>query len=181
MKTIFFSTLFSTLMWLGVSGAEAAGDDPPPSTKTCPPGQIYSDAKGKCVKKGASVVPDAKVLQQAWMLTKQGEMDAARELFQFVADRDATNPVALNGLGYTNRKMGAFDNAIGYYRRAIQLDPNYLLARSYLAKGYVSIGLIDHAREQLDEIAQRCTNDCRLETELAMVIDRAKQGMRTIY
>jgi tetratricopeptide (TPR) repeat protein len=52
----------------------------------------------------------------------------------------------LNGLGYSHRKLGLLDEAIGYYRRALALDPSYVLAREYLGEGYVAAGKIALAR-----------------------------------
>ncbi len=68
-------------------------------------------------------------------------------LFGQVADK--SNPEVLNGLGYTNRKLGLFTEAIAYYQQALARDPDYVEAREYLGEGYVTLGKLDLAREQL--------------------------------
>jgi tetratricopeptide (TPR) repeat protein len=35
---------------------------------------------------------------------------------------DKQRPEVLNGLGYTNRKLGQFKEAIGFYQQAIAID-----------------------------------------------------------
>jgi tetratricopeptide (TPR) repeat protein len=80
----------------------------------------------------------------------------------------------LNGLGYSHRKLGLLDEAIGYYRRALALDPSYVLAREYLGEGYVAAGKIALAKEQLQEIASRCGLMCESYVDLAAAIDEAK-------
>jgi tetratricopeptide (TPR) repeat protein len=79
----------------------------------------------------------------------------------------------LNGLGYTNRKLGQFDDAIGYYRQAIALDPDYAEAREYLGEGYVTMGKIDLAKEQLAEIRRICGTACEEYVELNEAIEES--------
>ncbi|MDP4823996.1 MAG: hypothetical protein NWR47_08630 [Aestuariivirgaceae bacterium] len=145
--------------------ALAAGSDPEPATPTptCKKGEVYSPAKEKCVVKSSEIIPDRAILDQAWALARASEFDAARDLFELAATRE--NPEVLNGLGYTNRKLGLFDIGIGYY--------NYLQVREYLGEGYVSMGRLDLAREQLAEIEKRGGKDTEFHADLVEAIDTA--------
>ena len=153
--------------------ALAAGSDPEPATPTptCKKGEVYSPAKEKCVVKSSEIIPDRAILDQAWALARASEFDAARDLFELAATRE--NPEVLNGLGYTNRKLGLFDIGIGYYKQALNIDPDYLQVREYLGEGYVSMGRLDLAREQLAEIEKRGGKDTEFHADLVEAIDTA--------
>jgi tetratricopeptide (TPR) repeat protein len=104
-------------------------------------------------------------------LARKGEFEAGRLLFSSVADKQ--RPEVLNGLGYTNRKLGQFKEAIGFYQQAIALDPNYAEAREYLGEGYVTMGKIDLAKQQLTEIKRICGTSCEEYVDLNEAIDTA--------
>ena len=57
--------------------------------------------------------------------------------------------------GFTYRKLGETVTANSFYEKAISIDPNNFLARSYMGQGLVSEGRIADAREQLEEIRTR--------------------------
>lgn len=138
---------------------------------TCPKGQIYSLILKKCVTKTSQIFPDREILDQAWALARNSEFDAARELFELAATRE--NPEVLNGLGYTNRKLGLFEIGIGYYKQALNIDPDYLQVREYLGEGYVTMGRIDLAREQLAEIEKRGGKGTEYHADLVEAIETA--------
>jgi tetratricopeptide (TPR) repeat protein len=141
------------------------------STPTCKAGFVWSSSKKKCVQKNSQIFPDSELIEQAWALAHKGEFEAGRILFSSVANK--RNPEVLNGLGYTNRKLGQFDLAIDYYRQAIAMDPNYAEAREYLGEGYVTMGKIELAKEQLAEIKRICGISCEEYAELNEAIEEA--------
>jgi hypothetical protein len=157
----------------GSSGGSSGGTGGGPVAKTCSGGYVYDKKKKKCVTKTIGAIPDSDLLEQGWVLAKSGHLEEGRELFALVADGPKTNPEALNGLGYTNRKLGNFDIAIMYYKRSLAIDPNYLDAREYLGEGYVTAGKLDLAKEQLTEIAKRGGTGIEQYTELSEAIDEA--------
>ncbi|HYN00189.1 MAG TPA: tetratricopeptide repeat protein, partial [Aestuariivirgaceae bacterium] len=146
--------LFVPAAFAANSGGSSGGT----SKKTCPTGKVYDKKTRKCVSKKSQLFPDSELIEQAWALARKGEFEAGRLLFSSVADR--RNPEVLNGLGYTNRKLGQFHEAIGYYQQAIAIDPNYAEAREYLGEGYTTMGKIDLAKEQLAEIRRICGTSC---------------------
>jgi tetratricopeptide (TPR) repeat protein len=79
----------------------------------------------------------------------------------------------LNYTGYSHRKAGRLDIGITYYRKALAINPNFVLAREYLGEGYVAAGRIDLARAELSEIATRCGTSCEEYADLARAIDAA--------
>ncbi len=152
----------------GGDSDDTMGGAPPP---TCKKGEVYSPTLKKCVTKTSEIIPDRAILDQAWALAYKSEFDAARELFELAADRE--NPEVLNGLGYTNRKLGLFEIGIGYYKQALNIDPNYLQVREYLGEGYVSMGRLDLAREQLAEIEKRGGKGTEYHADLVEAIETA--------
>jgi tetratricopeptide (TPR) repeat protein len=162
-----FALLIGPPAYAAGSGGSSGGS----STPTCKPGYVYDKKKKQCVQKNAQVFPDSELIEQAWALARKGEFEAGRILFSSVANKQ--NPEVLNGLGYTNRKLGQFDVAIDYYRQAIAMNPNYAEAREYLGEGYVTMGKIDLAKEQLGEIKRICGTSCEEYADLNEAIDEA--------
>ena len=162
-----FALLIGPPAYAAGSGGSSGGG----STPTCPKGFVYDKKKKKCVQKNAQVFPDSELIEQAWALARKGEFEAGRILFSSVANKQ--NPEVLNGLGYTNRKLGQFGVAIDYYRQAIALNPNYAGAREYLGEGYVTMGKIDLAKEQLGEIKRICGTSCEEYADLNEAIEEA--------
>jgi tetratricopeptide (TPR) repeat protein len=164
--------VFSALSIFFAAPALAAGGGGGSSgTQTCKSGWVWDKKKGKCVQKNAQVFPDSELIEQAWALARKGEFEAGRQLFDLVAHKNT--PEVLNGLGYTNRKLGQFPEAIAYYKQAIALDPNYAEAREYLGEGYATMGKLDLAKEQLAEIRRICGTSCEEYAELNEAIEEA--------
>lgn len=143
-----------------------------PKPPTCKKGYVYSQVRRRCVKVLSETIPDAELKAQGWALAYDGDYEAAIELFRVVSD--PSDPEALNGLGYSHRKLGRIDEGIAYYRQAIAIDPDYVRAREYLGEGYVAAGKIDLAKAELVEIEKRCGVTCEEYVDLAEAI--AKSG-----
>jgi tetratricopeptide (TPR) repeat protein len=168
-----FPLILSFALFIGppAYAAGSGGSSGGSSTPTCKSGYVWDKKKKKCVQKNAQIFPDSDLVEQAWALARKGEFEAGRILFNAVANKQ--NPEVLNGLGYTNRKLGQFDVAIDYYRKAIAMNPNYAEAREYLGEGYVTMGKIDLAKEQLGEIRRICGTSCEEYADLNEAIEEA--------
>jgi hypothetical protein len=53
------------------------------------------------------------------------------------------------------------------------MNPNYAEAREYLGEGYVTMGKIDLAKEQLGEIKRICGTSCEEYADLNEAIEEA--------
>ncbi len=141
----------------------AIGDDDANSGATKPPkcksGYVYSKKKKRCVRQQSDLLERSDLVDYAWTLTYSGEHLRAIRLFQAAGIN--SDPRVLNGLGYSHRKLGHLVTGISYYQRALEIDPNYVLARSYLGEGYMLSGRTDLARRELAEIEARCGKQCR--------------------
>ena len=152
--------------------AAHAASDGSSSTPTCKSGWVYSSSLKRCVKQSSQIVPDNSLKAQGWALARAGRYQDAADLFRLVADK--RDPEVLNGLGFTHRKMGHVEQGIAFYQKALKINPDYILAREYLGEGYVKLGKLDLAREQLAEIGDRCGTACEEYLLLAQAIDTGK-------
>lgn len=73
------------------------------------------------------------VVNQAILLRKKGQLDAAHELLQNGLLTHGRNPYYLNLLGIYSREKGQFKKARTSYESAIRIDPRYARAHYNLA------------------------------------------------
>jgi tetratricopeptide (TPR) repeat protein len=123
------------------------------------------------VKRKAGLLSDEDLYQQGRALAKEGEYEWALDVLALIAKQD--DPKVLNYIGYSHRKAGRLETGISFYGRALQLDPDYVLAREYLGEGYVAAGRVDLARLELGEIEKRCGTTCEEYKDLSAAIATA--------
>ena len=68
---------------------------------------------------------------------------------------DQNDDRVLTYRGFTNRKLGNVDVAMVFYQKAIDKDPDDILARSYMGQGMMDQGNKIGAMAQLREINAR--------------------------
>lgn len=155
----------------------AAGSDsgdPPKATETtteCKDGTVWDKAAKKCVKPEKSSLNDTGLYEAARELAYAGQYENAIGVLKVAKNQD--DPRILNYMGYANRKAGRVDLAMTYYRKALAVDANYLLARSYMGQGLLAQGKVEEARAQLIEIRDRGGRDTYAYRAL---YDALKQG-----
>jgi tetratricopeptide (TPR) repeat protein len=165
-------TLAATLALSGAAWAAGeGGGGTSPAGHNCKSGQVWDTGKQKCVKKQAGILPDEDLYQQGRALAKEGHYEWALEVLALIQNQD--DPRVLNYTGYSHRKAGRLEIGIGYYQKALAIDPNFNLAREYLGEGYVSAGRVDLAEAQLAEIGRRCGTACEEYQDLAEAIATA--------
>jgi Flp pilus assembly protein TadD len=137
----------------------AAGEDtsePPKKTKTtseCTNGKVWDAKKSACVNAKKSDLSDDILFQAARELAYAGQYENSIKVLGAVKDQKSAR--VLNYLGYANRKAGRMELGMQYYKRALQADENYILARSYMGQALIEQGHVDEARVQLVEIRDR--------------------------
>lgn len=139
------------------SQALAAGGESDASAPQCSDGQVYDEASKSCVAPDKSGMNDTQRYEAARDYAYAGQYDNALKVLKTAANQN--DPRILNYYGFTNRKLGNVAVAMDYYKRAIAIDGNYLLARSYMGQGLVQQGDIEGARLQLVEIRDRGGKD----------------------
>lgn len=75
------------------------------------------------------------IVNQAIILRKKGQLDAAHKLLQDALLTHGRNPYLLNELGAISRQLGQFRKAQASYESAIRIDPQY-------AKAHYNLGVL---------------------------------------
>ncbi|PLS21984.1 tetratricopeptide repeat protein [Neptunicoccus cionae] len=152
------ATIGSGLLGLSIATAAlAAGDGNSSSTPTeaaCKKkGMVLDPKTEKCVEAERGMFPDELLYINARSMAYDGQYEDAIRLLSLVREKD--DPRVLNYLGFSHRKLGDLQTALIYYQRALEIDPDYILARSYMGQGFVADGNMEGARQQLGEIRTR--------------------------
>jgi hypothetical protein len=153
----------------------------------CPNGWELSSDKKKCVPKTSGLEQELpavgwddvdEAFVEAAVLAHSGAY--ARAIDSFKALGRPNDPYVLNYLGFSHRKLGRTEEALGYYHAALAIRPDYVRARAYLGEGLLELGRADEARRQLGEIAERCGTECdaykELDAAMNAWLDPAGQG-----
>jgi len=77
----------------------------------------------------------------------QGEYATALERFRQAVGLDDSLAEAWNYLGYTSRKLGHYDDALGAYAKALTLKPGYPDALEYRGEAYLGLNRIPDAQQ----------------------------------
>jgi tetratricopeptide (TPR) repeat protein len=176
MKKLMYLSLAAFLMTSGSSMTFAAGggnNAPAEPVKKCKKGEVIKKVGNvkKCVKVESGVLPDNELYEQGRLLAKAGEYEWALQVLAAIENQN--DPRVLNYTGYSNRKAGRVEIGITYYRKALAIDPNFVLAREYLGEGYVAAGRIDLAQIELGEIKARVGTGSEEYRDLAKAIAKA--------
>lgn len=139
--------------------ALAAGDDsteppkPTETTKTCKKARVWDEKKGRCVRAQSSSLSDDDRFRAVRELAWAGRPEEALVVLAAMAEGDTDR--VLTYKGFASRKAGQLEVGLGHYTRALEVNPDNILARSYLGQMMVELGEMDTARLQLDEIRAR--------------------------
>lgn len=156
---------FAVMMGAPAQAADDGGSGP---IMSCPSGQVR-DASGKCIKQSNNAIDHEARVAYGLMLARSERFDEAIAVLKHASEPN--DPRVLNYIGYSLRKSGRMEDGIGYYMRALSIDPNYVQAREYLGEAYLTMGRVDLAEGQLKEIETRCGSGCDTYLELADQIE----------
>jgi predicted Zn-dependent protease len=104
-------------------------------------------------------------------LVNEQKFDEALPALRQLDQQSPNNPDILNLIGFSLRKTGKTDEALGYYTRALALNPTHLGANEYLGELYLETRQPDKAKERLAVLRQAC-GDCEEFEDLSAQIDR---------
>lgn len=112
-------------------------------------------------------------------LLAQKKTSEARECFEravkLTANYPATLPNAWNNLGLISGRAGLNDEAIGYFEKALQLDPDNVIALENLGSAYRGEKRWQEARKTLERAATLDPNSAEANYSLAMVFAQTGQ------
>ena len=135
--------------------------------RVCRTGDVWSKRSKACVKAVSRALPDSDLLEQGRRLALAGHYRQALPVLDAISDK-TRDPLVYTYIGYSYRKIGQTDTGIGYYLRALAIDPNSLNTHEYLGEGYVALGKIEKARVELAKVEMLCGNQtCEQYADLA--------------
>jgi len=170
--------LLATLTALAPTIAFAAWTEdptPPKTTKTstdCKAGEIFDEKTKTCVDSQNSLIDDQTRYHAVRELAYDAQYDRALQVLASMSDQD-TSPVQTYR-GFIARKTGQMDAAMAHYARALELDADNLLARSYLGQAHLTTGNTASARHQLTEIRMRGGRNTWAEASLVLALRAGK-------
>lgn len=155
-----FATL-ATILATGAALAAGSDDTAPPkpteTTEVCEGGQVWDDKAKTCVTPEEGAMSDDTLYRAARELAYDGQYENALKVLAVAAD--PMDPRILNYKGFASRKAGRAEEGMAYYEAALAIDPDYVLARSYMGQALMAEGDILGARDQLVEIEARGGRD----------------------
>lgn len=171
MRSIFTSALLAALTPAAAWAVGAEVEDRPTRTETtlqCAEGQIYTAETDVCADIADSPLNDDALYEVARELAYFGRLDDALAVLSQMSEPESGRVQTY--LGFVARQMGDFDQAMIHYQAALEIDPNNILARSYLGMAYIARG--DHymAHFQLQQIRYRGAQGSWPEQALAEAI-----------
>lgn len=154
--------------------AFAAGSEdatPPAPTQTsedCTKDQIWDEKTKTCVEAKDSRFDDNTRYRAVRELAWAGQPERALQVIATMTEGETDR--VLTYLGFAHRKAGNVEAGLSFYDKALQKNPDNLLARSYLGQLYVEMVEIELASLQLTEIRSRNGIGTWAETALAHAI-----------
>jgi tetratricopeptide (TPR) repeat protein len=109
--------------------------------------------------------------QKAEYMIKGEQYAEAIPLLQKVVADNPRDADAWNYLGFASRKLGKLQEALGYYQKALALDPKHKGANEYLGELYLMMNDLPKAEAQLATLKSICATNCEevedLEADIA--------------
>ncbi len=119
-------------------------------------------------EKPTTISNDDERFMAGYLLAKNGHYQEAIDVLSQI--KDDNDPRVLNYIGFATRKLGNIEKALVYYRRAISIDPNYVMSRAYMGEAFLANGNRQAALHQLQEIENRCGSSCEAYVKLSRAI-----------
>jgi tetratricopeptide (TPR) repeat protein len=141
--------------------ADFTPSKPTPQTKSQKCALKYGKntrAYRKCIKTLSNVDDETLYATGRDMARLDQDYDGAIETLRLMQNQN--DPRALTMIGYSLRKSGRIEEAMGYYGRALVIDANNVQTREYLGEAYLQQGDLAGAKAQLTEISARCGVTC---------------------
>ena len=146
--------LFIILMILpGFAMAAGGATTPTTTSKDCEGVQVWDEKTKTCVDPQESSLDQDELMEVVRELAYAGRNEDAQGVLRTMHNQN--DDLVLTYWGFTNRKLGNLDAANVYYTRAIAQNPDNILARSYMAQGFITEGRVDEAIAEWREIMDR--------------------------
>lgn len=159
-------TVLSALVILSpaaLAGPVTLSKDQGPSS-ACDTHAKNSAAWTACVSQAKAGTSSADLFYAGYWLARTGKYE---EALGYLTLADKNDPRVVTYIGFATRKLGDVDAALPFYQRALQLNPNYSVARAYMGEAFLQKNEPAKAKAELAEIATRCGTGCAEYLDLA--------------
>lgn len=137
-------------------------------TSACDTFEKASVAWNACVSQAKAGTSSADLFYAGYWLARTGQY---HEALGYLSLADPNDPRVVTYIGFATRKLGDVDKALPYYQRALELNPNFSVARAYMGEAYLQKNEPAKAKAELAQIATRCGTGCAEYLDLASHID----------
>ena len=98
-------------------------------------------------------------------------------LLTSVLSKEPKNADALNYMGYSHRKLGRFETALAFYKRALAISPDHRGVNEYMGEAYLVLGNLAGAEMRLAHLRAVC-GECEEHDDLerAVAAYKARRG-----
>ena len=124
---------------------DEGADSSAPATPSPADSTAYNEALA-LMKQGDALSAQAATDKNAAAGAKQA-YGGARSKLQALTARSPQLAEAWNSLGYTQRQLGSYDDALASYAKALELKPGYPEALEYRGEAYLRLGHIGDAKQ----------------------------------
>jgi len=124
---------------------------------------VYADG-GDSSDSGSELAKFRELIEQRQFQQAIDKLDDA--LKQTPDDADL-----LNLMAYSHRQLENFDNALDYYRKALEIKPKHRGANEYLGELYLRLGQLEKAQQRLSVLDKACFFGCEEFDELEQAIE----------
>ena len=107
--------------------------------------------------------------------------DYTGAIAQLRALKHDDHPDVANLIGYSNRKLGNYDESKVWYEAALKSDPTHVRTWQYYGLWQLEQGHLDQAKVHLDKIASICGTSCPQYVSLSEAMGVVAAGGRPVY
>ena len=103
-----------------------------------------------------------KVIDKSVILSfiDQGQYEEAKQNLLIIIKKNQQDAEAYNLLGYTERHLQNYIEAINYYKKALNINKDYIGAHHYIAMAYLELDDLDNAKYHLNQLDLICLFGC---------------------
>ena len=123
------------------------GADSAPAAATPGPADSAAYSEALALMKQGDALNAQSASDKSAAAEAQQAYTSARSKLQGLTARSPQLAEAWNSLGYTQRQLGSYDDALASYARALALKPGYPEALEYRGEAYLRLGRISDAKQ----------------------------------
>lgn len=150
------------------AGESSTAPTTTPTSTTCEAGKVWDEKTRTCLDAKSEVFDDDTRFAAVRELAYAGRADSAALVLAAMTEGDSDR--VLTYRGFLARVTGDMDRAMAFYTAALDRNPDNLLARSYMAQGFVAQGRMAEAEAELATIRAMGGAGSWAEASLALAI-----------